>query len=284
MDTKSQDQENNQPTQLGLFGEGIGISDIPGNIAHTPTTIEDTENEQLLISILAFASLKGIGFKTICQAFDSGFLLDVWVETNDLHLHPFLKGKDNPDLLDLAPDNLKEMAKPQLENLCENKVSFIALGHPEYPQALMKLKEPPRWLFVKGNTQLLSLNSIVGVVGTREPSQEGESLAYDISACLTRQDIVVLSGLAKGIDAAAHKGCLDYFGQTIGILGHGINFHRLSHDTDALIHRVIQHGGAVASEYLPNDPPSTRSFLRRNEIQAALSRSIIPVECPSPHS
>jgi predicted Rossmann fold nucleotide-binding protein DprA/Smf involved in DNA uptake len=100
------------------------------------------------------------------------------------------------------------------------------------------------------------------------------------AAELVRRNVVVLSGLAKGIDENAHVGAIDYFGQSIAVLGQGIAHHESGGDT-VLANRILDFDGAVISEYLPKDSSSRNSFLRRNELQVALSRVVIPIESPS---
>jgi DNA protecting protein DprA len=302
---QSESDPGNQPVQQSLFDDFVA-GEVDGNkqpsepiefqlveADATPTTeaktrtVDDAATRQILISLLACSSLKGIGFKTICDAFDSGFLLDVWLNENKIHNHPFLAGKNRADLVQLTTipkPQLQKLVEPRLEDLQRDNISFTTIGDPDYPESLKKLKDPPRWLFIQGNTELLHSSSIVAVIGTRDASDEGKALAYEISRNLARQNVIVLSGLAKGIDEVAHRGCVDYYGQTIAVLGHGISFHRLSRAALTLREQIVRRGGAIVSEYLPSDPPSNRSYLRRNELQVALSKVVIPVEFPSLNS
>src|SRR5690606_24574961 len=138
----------------------------------------------------------------------------------------------------------------------------------------------PRWLFAEGDLGALNSSPIIGVVGTRKASSEGLRLAYQLGKELVARNIVVLSGLAEGIDEQAHLGAVDSYGQSIAVLGQGINA-KISLSNDALVRKIVRSDGLLISEYLPQEYPSRRKYLRRNELQAALSQLIIPVECPS---
>jgi DNA protecting protein DprA len=152
-------------------------------------------------------------------------------------------------------------------------------GYNEYPDSLLRLNKPPRWLFVKGNLAALHSPGIIAIIGTREASTEGSRIAYALAKEMVNSNLVVLSGLAKGIDSGAHEGAIDYYGQTIAVLGHGFKSTYGASNKD-LWPSIIERDGAIVSEYFIYDSPSRETFLRRNEIQAALSNVVIPVECP----
>lgn len=133
-------------------------------------------------------------------------------------------------------------------------------------------------------TELWAVGSLAGlegravaVVGTRAPSEAGRALARAIGAGLAAAGACVVSGLALGIDAAAHEGALDARGRTIGILGggHAVFYPRRNL---ALAQRIVAAGGAVLSPFAPHEPPLPPRFLQRNGLVAALADAVVIVE------
>jgi DNA protecting protein DprA len=174
---------------------------------------------------------------------------------------------------------LLDTGKQKADSLRGSGISFVCNRFEKFPQALNQIGNPPRWLFIQGNLDILSSGSIVAIIGTRDASQEGKVTAYHLAKEFVFQNIVVLSGLAEGIDKQAHQGAVDYYGQTIGILGHGFDAVYATKDKQ-LWENIVARDGAIITEYLPKEAPSRENFLRRNELQAALSKLVIPVEAP----
>jgi DNA protecting protein DprA len=146
----------------------------------------------------------------------------------------------------------------------------------QFPPQLRELDEPPYWLFVEGNVSVLHQHS-VAIVGTRKPSEDGMELARLIGGSLRSIQSVVVSGLADGIDQAIHRASLRHGIPNIAVLGTGIlsNYPRGS---ESIRKEICNQGGAIITEYLPDDSYSAQNFVRRNRIQAGLARIVIPVE------
>jgi len=271
-----------------IQGQLFDINESKDGLLPEQRSIDDVGRDELLVSLLAIASIKGIGYKTLRAMNSSGFLEALWRLEHDEILQWWQKLKVKPrtdfsKTISEKRDKLRQIGERSARDLQAKGISFIPLGHADYPAALKRLKEPPQWLFVIGNIGCLHASSIVGVVGTREPTDEGRRVAYRCSKELVDRNLIVLSGLAKGIDETAHRGAVDHYGQTIAILGHGIATGFASTD-QKLWATILETEGAIVSEYLPGDPPSRDRFLRRNELQAALSKALIPIECPSLNS
>ncbi|MBV9971851.1 MAG: DNA-processing protein DprA [Candidatus Eremiobacteraeota bacterium] len=134
-------------------------------------------------------------------------------------------------------------------------------------------------LYVSGSLEGLE-RSCVAIVGTRAASRNGQSLTHRIAADLARAGVCVISGLALGIDGAAHAGALEAGGPTIGILGSGHRcfFPRRNH---GLGEQMIAAGGAVCSPYSPDRPALPHQFIERNAVVAALADAVVVVEAPS---
>ena len=243
-------------------------------------------NDQAVTVLLGLASVEGLGFKTLERLFDSGLMHNYsdWEESQVIQAFESTNTRlDSSTIKAIGRDRKKYVSKGRgsLEALRERNISVLTLGSASYPTGLEdRLDEPPRWLFVKGNVSVLNSNSMVGLVGTREPSHTGMWIAERAAKAMAQRNFVVISGLARGIDSASHRGAVDAFARSVAVLGYGLNMD-MSREQSELASLMVDLDGAVVSEYLPNDPPSRSGYLRRNEVVAALSGLIIPVECPS---
>ena len=154
-------------------------------------------------------------------------------------------------------------------------VRTIQRGEPGWPSAFETLPDPPRAIFVRGDPALLEARG-VAIVGTRECSSEGWEWTHTAAGRLAEEGLVVVSGMARGIDAAAHRGSLDASGDTIAVLGCGVDVAYPEENAE-LMDRVAV-SGAVVSEHPPGTQPRPWNFPRRNRLLAALSEAIIVVE------
>lgn len=155
-------------------------------------------------------------------------------------------------------------------------ISKITIKDKEYPKQLKNIPNPPKQLYFIGDIELLNKNSIA-IIGTRNASENGKRLASKFSKELVAQGIVTVSGMAKGIDAEAHKSTIEAGGKTIAVLGNGLNYVFPPENTK-LYQEIIKSGGLVVTEYLPNTPPSSNLFLERNRIVSGISIGVLVVE------
>jgi DNA protecting protein DprA len=153
---------------------------------------------------------------------------------------------------------------------------LILSGEDTFPSRFGDLNEPPYWLFVRGDVQVLRQPSI-SIVGTREPSRDGLWLTYFVGACLSIWRAPTVSGLAAGVDQTVHEMSVRAGVPTIAVLGTGITSD-YPKGSNNLKDQIIDEGGAIITEYLPRDSYSAENFVRRNRIQAALGKILIPVE------
>lgn len=150
---------------------------------------------------------------------------------------------------------------------------LVRPGDPDYPLGLLDLEESPV-LYLLGST---TTAPAVAVVGTRRSTGYGMALAEGFGAALARAGWTTVSGLARGIDGAAHRGCLRASGTAVAVLGSGVDVvypaeHR------GLYRRILEANGAVISEYPPGTPPDRWRFPARNRLIAAISSAVVVVE------
>ena len=153
----------------------------------------------------------------------------------------------------------------------------VALGSPEYPAALAALYDPPPVLFVRGS--LASGRRRVAIVGARGATPGGRTMAQDLARGLARSDIEIVSGLARGIDGAAHEGALSGGGMTVAVLGSSIDI--VYPPEHASLAKRVSDRGAVVSEHPPGTPPAASQFPTRNRIIVGMSEAVIVVEAGS---
>ncbi|HSJ51693.1 MAG TPA: DNA-processing protein DprA [Actinomycetota bacterium] len=152
---------------------------------------------------------------------------------------------------------------------------LVAWGSPQYPEQLRHLPDPPAILYVIGRA-LPDRPSAVAVVGSRSCSELGRELGREIGRALGSAGVTVVSGAARGIDAAAHEGALDGGGTTLAVLGCGVDVEYPRRGR-ALLDRIRAHGTLV-SELAPGTPPVPRNFPARNRIVAGLCGATVVVE------
>lgn len=160
-------------------------------------------------------------------------------------------------------------------------VSLLLLGGPDYPPWLAEIYDPPFLLFARGEAAVARGADVpmLAVVGTRTPSHDGRSAARRLGREAAGEGVLVVSGLARGIDTEAHRGALEGRGRTIAVLGSGIDTIYPAQNR-LLAAQIIDAGGAVVSEYPPGIPPRQFNFPERNRIISGLSRAVVVVEAP----
>lgn len=157
----------------------------------------------------------------------------------------------------------------------ENNIKIININEREYPQVLKEIYDPPISLYVKGNIEKLN-NKNIGIVGCRECTTYGKKSAEYFSYNLSKQNINIVSGLAKGIDSYAHLGSLNT-GNTIAVLGNGLDMIYPKENLE-LANEIIKRGGTIISEYPCGTKPDKMKFPARNRIISGISSGIIVIE------
>uniref|UniRef100_A0A7C1G4T7 DNA-protecting protein DprA n=1 Tax=Thermomicrobium roseum TaxID=500 RepID=A0A7C1G4T7_THERO len=164
-----------------------------------------------------------------------------------------------------------------LQQAAQAGAQVLVYPDEEYPPLLREIASPPLALFVRGTLEPRDVRA-VALVGTREASNYGVQVARVFAAEFAQAGVTVVSGLARGIDRAAHEAALEAGGRTIAVLGTGIDVvypagHR------GLAQRIVEHG-ALVTEFLPGTPPHAGNFPVRNRIISGLSLGVVVVEAP----
>lgn len=165
-----------------------------------------------------------------------------------------------------------------LGGLAKKKMALVLREDAQYPPLLRQIAHPPHLLYVYGETDLTD-RFPVAVVGTRRARAYGLTHTREIAAELAQTGVCVVSGLALGIDAAAHTGALDGGGRTVAVLGSALD-KPYPQENEPLMRRILGSGGSVVSEYAPGTPPSRYSFLQRNRIIAGMCLGTLVTEGP----
>ncbi len=161
---------------------------------------------------------------------------------------------------------------------CEHLgIRMITLDDPEYPSQLKRIDDPPIVLFVKGDISQLNRMPAVAVVGPRVPSDYGMRITDVLCNELAAGGVGIVSGMAVGIDAQAHRSAVEHGGYTVGVMGCGLEVNYPA-DNEQLKKDVIASGGALVSELLPYSSASVPYFRRRNRIIAGLSSASVVIE------
>jgi len=158
-----------------------------------------------------------------------------------------------------------------------HRIRWITPLDREYPrEALKRLHDPPGVLFVRGRCELLGRSPMVGVVGARRGTARGRRVSRRMGADLARSEVVVVSGLALGVDAAAHEGCVGAGGEGIAVLAGGLD--RITPPSNAALGRRLLQRGLLISENPPGSRPRKHDFVARNRIIAGLVEALVVVE------
>ena len=168
-----------------------------------------------------------------------------------------------------------EDAVAQQQKMMECGAELVTIGDPRYPEPLREIFDPPIVLFARGRIELLHTLA-VGVVGTRRPTPYGIAVAERLSADLAHAGLTIASGLARGIDSAAHKGCLAAGGDTVAVLGCGVDV--VYPQENRKLYAEIAEKGLIVSEFPMGSTAFPQNFPVRNRIISGISAGVLVVE------
>jgi len=256
------------PTEVLVNDDNVELTDSKTNAESSPS--------KLLIDRLLLSQVPGVGpliHARLIEAFGSPTNVLTASEAS-LRSIPGV-GPKLVSAIRHAPDHVDVLGIIQW---CKaNDVTMLASDSDSYPKPLLEIPDTPPILFVRG--ELLPLDELsVAIVGTRHASVYGRQQAERIGYGLAKAGITVVSGMARGIDTAAHQGALDGGGRTIAVFGCGLA-HIYPPENEGLA-KAISADGALISEYAPNMKPHGSMFPQRNRIISGLSHATLVIEAP----
>jgi len=176
----------------------------------------------------------------------------------------------------LATGKAMERAQDEMSKAVEAQVKILSLSDREYPSRLKEIYDPPVVLFVKGSVDLLCQPGIA-MVGTRHPTPYGTGMAERLATDLAARGLVIISGLARGVDTASHRGAVAAKGKTVAVLGTGIDIV-YPKENSRLAEQILAFGGALVSEFPIGTSPTPQNFPIRNRIISGMSAGVLVVE------
>jgi DNA processing protein len=238
----------------------------------SPSTTESIDQERL--SWLALALSPGLGPRRTLRA-----IREVGSAEEILHLP--LTGLESLQfpaqaVQFIADGKALDAANAEVEALQKSAASFLTYSDPDYPERLREIFDAPALLWIRGDAALLAKSSIA-VVGTRHPTPYGSGMAEMLSRDLAARGLVILSGMARGVDTSAHKGALAAKGKTIAVWGTGIDVI-YPKENKSLAGQILAGGGTIISEFPMGTFPAPQNFPKRNRIISGMSVGVLVVE------
>lgn len=207
-----------------------------------------------------------------------------------------IKGIGEKTIENMLAQNIRNSVEQHIEYMLKNNIDIVSIYDKEYPSILKEIYDPPISLYCKGDKSILNKKSI-GIVGCREVTEYGKGAAKYFAYHLAKQNINIISGLAKGVDSYAHigsicaqseennpqvKSCphvdnLKNCGKTVAVLGNGLDMI-YPKENEYLAKEIIEKGGAILSEYPLGTKPEKMNFPARNRIISGMSQGILVIE------
>ncbi len=169
-----------------------------------------------------------------------------------------------------------DMAQEELVRAASVGAQILTLDDPNYPERLRQIYDPPVALYVRGDAGILSIPGI-SVVGTRHPTPYGIGMAERLSCDLSARGIIIISGMARGVDTAAHRGVVSAKGKTVAIFGTGIDVF-YPKENSRLAEQILAFGGALVSEFSVGTFAAPQNFPIRNRIISGMSIGVLVIE------
>ncbi len=234
--------------------------------------MKNNGNSEKILSILVERKVKPAGFIDVFRRNNSNInkTIDYFLKHKNLELDYRTNGV-NCNFTGYNNGSYKEI----IDFVLKNKIELLNIGDDNYPDILKQIYFPPPLLFFKGN-KIKNLGFSIAVVGSRRCTAYGREAAIYISKSLSEMGIIIISGLAAGIDSYAHKAALEGKGGSVGVLGCGIDV--IYPPENKFLYENILENGSIITEFLPGTPPLKSNFPVRNRIISGLCRGVVVVE------
>ena len=231
------------------------------------------------IDIFTLNLIKGIGQKSLMNLINSGYPITDLIAMDEDELGGYIKGSGKKNAIDAIHHHYSEQqenAEKELDNLKENDIDLITFWDDDYPFLYKEIKDPPIFLYCKGNTSLLNYKQSIAIVGTRECSDYGRKIAFNTAEYFSGQKYNIVSGLAIGIDTAGHRGSLKSEGLTTAVL---TDIHKIYPEENIqLANTILDTNGLLLAENAPGTFPHRGLFVARDRLQSGLSLAVFPIE------
>ena len=176
----------------------------------------------------------------------------------------------------IALGSSMQLADEELEKVHAAGATVLVPDDPAYPRQLLEIYDPPAVLHVRGDVEALSMPGIA-IVGTRHPTPYGLGMTERLACDLATRGLIIFSGMARGVDSAAHRGAVNARAKTVAVFGTGVDII-YPRENQKLSEQILAHGGALVSEFPMGAPPSPHNFPIRNRIISGLSRGVLVTE------
>lgn len=218
--------------------------------------------------IIALLKCKGIGNTRLFEFIKEQ---DFNIDKIKLNLNKLISNDDYNNFIQILSD-----AEYEIEANEKKEIKLITILDEKFPSKLYTISDPVLYLYYKGNIDLINTLS-VAIIGTRNPNELSKENSYKLSSNLSKQGYTIISGLALGIDAIAHKSCVENKGKTIAVLPSGIDNIQPTSNR-GLAEEIINSNGCLVSEYPIGTVLNKFNYAKRDRIQSALSNVIIVPE------
>lgn len=229
--------------------------------------------------ILALGSLQGIGNQSVKILAESKLTLEEIVYSSPEHLKKWIKGNNKVEAITsikTLTQDFVEKYDQKLASLENDNIEVISFWDPDYPALYRLLKTPPSLIYIRGEKALLKSSKNIAIIGTRRNSAYAEKIASATANEFCHRDYLIVSGLAQGIDTAAHKGALRSSGKTAAILVDVLNIY--PKENTQLAAEILQSGGILISENMPGEAFGRGAFVSRDRLQSGLSIGVFVIE------
>lgn len=187
-----------------------------------------------------------------------------------------VKGFDEKIANEILNSKYKQGLEQYVDYMSKHNIELINIMDKQYPAALKRIYDAPSIIYVKGNKEILN-SFCIAIVGSRLCSKYGEKVVKNISSELAKYGIVIVSGLAKGIDSSSHIGCIQSHGKTIAVLGNSLDII-YPPENKYLADKILTTGGAIISEYVIGSKINKMNFPARNRIISGISKGVVVAE------
>ncbi len=176
----------------------------------------------------------------------------------------------------IATGKSAELAREEMANATKAGITILSLDDPQYPLRLKEIYDPPLVLYVRGDPEILTKPGLA-VIGTRHPTPYGSGMAERLACDLAAQGLVIISGMARGVDTASHRGALSAKGKTVAVFGTGVDVI-YPKENSRLSEQILALGGALVSEFPLGTFAAPQNFPIRNRILSGMSIGVLVVE------